>query len=281
MWTRAELKERAKTAFMKNYWVCVAAAFILSLLVGGSSGGSSSGSSIDLSEDSSIMSMFEDDSDDIFEDDYEWEDDYDDSYSVENDDEAMAIFGIVGIVVIVIVLIVVVIAAVFGIFVSNVIEVGGCSFFTKNATNDNVSLKELFSGFMNGNYMKNVSVQFFRGLYTFLWSLLFVIPGIVKSYEYMMIPYILADNPNISREDAFALSKRMMDGHKWDTFVLGLSFIGWGFVAAISCGMAGIFYVEPYMQATYAELYLKLKSNVMPSQPVDYYANPWDNAQVY
>ena len=69
MWTRAELKERAKAAFMKNYWVCVAAAFILSLLVGGSSGGSSSGSSIDLSEDGSIMSMFEDDSDDIFDDD--------------------------------------------------------------------------------------------------------------------------------------------------------------------------------------------------------------------
>ncbi len=276
MWTRAELKERAKAAFMKNYWVCVAAAFILSLLVGGSSGGSSSGSSIDTSEDSSIMSMFEDDSDDIFDDDY----DDDDSYSVEADD-AGAIFGIVGIVVVGILLVVIVIAAVFGIFVSNVVEVGGCSFFTKNATSENTSLKELFSGFMNGNYMKNVSVQFFRGLYTFLWSLLFIIPGIVKSYEYMMIPYILADNPNISKEDAFALSKRMMDGHKWNTFVLELSFIGWAFVTVISCGMAGIFYVEPYMQATYAELYLKLKSNVMPSQPVDYYANPWDNAQVY
>lgn len=274
MWTRAELKERAKAAFMKNYWVCVAAAFILSLLVSGSSGGSSSGSSIDKSEDSSITSIFEDDSDDIF------DDDYDNSYSVEADD-ATAILGIVGIVVIGILLVVIVIAAIFGIFVSNVVEVGGCSFFTKNATNENTSLKELFSGFMNGNYMKNVSVQFFRGLYTFLWSLLFIIPGIVKSYEYMMIPYILADNPNISKEDAFALSKRMMDGHKWNTFVLELSFIGWNILAAVFCGIPGIFYVEPYMQATYAELYLKLKSNVMPSQPVDYYANPWDNAQVY
>ncbi len=294
MWTRAELKERAKAAFKRNYWICVAAAFILSLLVGSSSGGSSGGSSsgtgvsddtdsFGIMSDGGIMSDFEN----LFEDedfDYSVEEDEDGNLfydDIEEDEDFLTFMGIAGLVFVVIMLVVLVIAVVFSIFVGNVVEVGGCRFFTLNAGMDGVSLKELFSGFCNGNYLKNVSVQFFRGLYTTLWTLLFVIPGIVKSYEYRMIPYILADNPNVSKEEAFALSKRMMDGNKWNTFVLDLSFIGWSILSGFTCGILGLFYVDPYIRATDAELYLKLKSYVMPAQSVTYDTAAWDNAQVY
>lgn len=90
-------------------------------------------------------------------------------------------------------------------------------------------------------------------------SLLFIIPGIIKSYEYRMVAYILADQPELTRKEAFELSRKMMNGNKWNAFVLDLSFIGWGFLTAITFGILGIFYVNPYIQHTNAALYLKLK----------------------
>ncbi len=288
MWTRAELKERAKEAFRRNYWICVVAGLLLSLLAGGNT--SSSGSSSVSDEDLDTLFNFEETSDDISGDSgfnirydeetgeaYFYEYDDEDPFA-EEDDDFSNILGIAGAVFAVIMLVVLVIAVVYAVFVGSVIEVGGCRFFTVNASQD-ANIKEIFSGFTGGNYMRNVSVQFFRSLYTFLWSLLFIIPGIVKGYEYLMIPYILADNPNISKEEAFALSKRMMDGHKWDTFVLDLSFIGWAFLSSITCGIVGLFWVDPYMRATYAELYLKLKSNIMPVQTIETNQYGFDGAE--
>ena len=101
--------------------------------------------------------------------------------------------------------------------------------------------------------------MFLRDLFIGLWSLLFIIPGIIKSYEYRMVAYILADQPELTRKEAFELSRKMMNGNKWNAFVLDLSFIGWGFLAAITFGILGVFYVNPYIQHTDAALYLKLK----------------------
>ena len=92
--------------------------------------------------------------------------------------------------------------------------------------------------------------------------MLFVIPGIIKGYEYRMVSYILADQPELSRKEAFQLSKQMMKGQKWNAFVLDLSFIGWYLLCLVTCGIAGIFYVYPYVFATDAELYLALKRYV-------------------
>ena len=89
--------------------------------------------------------------------------------------------------------------------------------------------------------------------------MLFLVPGIIKSYEYRMIPYILADNPTISYEEAFALSKKMMTGNKWDAFVLDLSFIGWRILGGLTCGILSLFYVNPYQYQTNAALYEALK----------------------
>ena len=103
--------------------------------------------------------------------------------------------------------------------------------------------------------------MFFRDLYTLLWSLLFIIPGIVKAYEYRMIPYILADNPDMDKDEAFTRSREMMTGQKWKTFVLDLSFIGWNILSLLTIGLLGIFYVGPYKRATRAALYDTLKND--------------------
>ena len=92
-----------------------------------------------------------------------------------------------------------------------------------------------------------------------LWSMLFYIPGIVKSIAYSMAPYILADNPNLTARQALTISKQITKGHKWELFVLQLSFIGWHFVGMLTFGLAYI-WIIPYMSTTTAHFYNYLKS---------------------
>ena len=112
-----------------------------------------------------------------------------------------------------------------------------------------------------------------------MWSLLFIIPGVIKGYEYRMIPYLLAENPALSKKEAFALSKQMMDGEKFNAWVLDLSFIGWNILSAFTCCILAIFYVAPYQNLTNAQLYavLKQKINYNQSNPYDSYTqNTYD-----
>lgn len=115
---------------------------------------------------------------------------------------------------------------------------------------------DAFSGF--DDFWSAFKVTFLVGLFTFLWSLLFVIPGIIKSFSYSMSTYILAENKGKPALECINESKAMTEGHKMDLFVLGLSFIGWGFLCCITLGIAGI-WVTPYMQATYTNAYNSLK----------------------
>ena len=78
-----------------------------------------------------------------------------------------------------------------------------------------------------------------------------------------MIPYILAEYPDMEWRDVFATSKRMMDGEKWNAFVLDLSFLGWQLLSIITCGLVGIFYVNPYKGLTDAALYMALREKIM------------------
>lgn len=148
---------------------------------------------------------------------------------------------------------------VYVIFIGNVIRVGKNSYYIKNH-NENPALGEIFSAF-KGNYINVVKIMLIMNIKVILWSLLFVIPGIIKELEYSMIPYILAENPNISTSEAFAQSKQMTTGQKMDLFVLGLSFLGWLILGAICCGI-GTLFVNPYIEATYAEVYYDLKQNL-------------------
>ena len=96
-------------------------------------------------------------------------------------------------------------------------------------------------------------------LFTFLWSLLFIIPGIIKAIAYSMTPFILADREDVDAKDALVLSMEMTNGYKAEIFVLMLSFIGWWILSALTFGILAIFYTGPYMSASLAGIYEELK----------------------
>lgn len=257
MWTRQELKERGKTALHRNYWIVVLATLVVTALTGGFSNAAGNGS---LQEGSNV--------------------------TIGNGDASAAVvqtmfsfFGVAGDMIyknligpvragmyasFLLSLLVIAISAglLFKIFVGNLFEVGGCRFYEENSEHK-TRIALIVDGFLNGAYLRNVVTIFLRDLYTVLWTLCLIIPGIVKSYEYKMIPYILAENSQISRKRAFEISKNMMDGEKWNAFVLDLSFIGWNLLSAITFGIVGVLYVNPYANTTWAEFYKVMRQNAL------------------
>jgi hypothetical protein len=270
MWNRANLKARAKYSFKRNYWKCVLISTLLTLIVGGSSfvGSGTSSSTItdrlSSKEDTKISETpaGEDDANAGEEKDYEaWKTEAQAQWSeleTELGESGMVAFCIAFVIAMVIgSMLVLALFIVLEVFVFNPIEVGGDRFFLHNL---NAPAQVGNVGYAFDNNYKNIAkTMFFRDLYTILWTLPFVIPGIVKSYEYQMIPYLLAEYPYMTKEQAFAESKRMMHGQKWRAFVLDLSFLGWNILSALTLGILGIFYVQPYMNATGAALYEALR----------------------
>ena len=118
-------------------------------------------------------------------------------------------------------------------------------------------MKEIFK---RKNWSNVAVIMFFKSFYNFLWYLT-IIGGIIKTYEYRMIPYLLAKNPDMNKKEAFARSKQMMKGNKWKTFILDLSFILWEILSTVTFGLLDILYVNPYKIATSVELYKTLKEN--------------------
>lgn len=139
----------------------------------------------------------------------------------------------------------------------NPLSVGGRRFFYRNIKED-AQVKELCYTFDYG-YKNSVKVLFFRDLYLFLWTLLLIVPGLIKSYEYRLIPYLLAENPQMDQEQVFAASKRMMQGNKWKAFLMDLSFLGWRILSVLTLGILGIFYVDPYYHQADAMMYDAIK----------------------
>lgn len=148
-------------------------------------------------------------------------------------------------------------AFVLRVFVLNPIHVGCMKWFLRNRAEDKPKMRAVVEVFSEG-YIRVVAIMFLRDLYTFLWALLLIIPGIIKSYEYRMIPYLLAENPNLTVSEAFGMTKKIMDRNKMDTFVLDLSFLPWALLAAMTCGILSVVYVAPYMALTNTELYVCL-----------------------
>lgn len=151
-----------------------------------------------------------------------------------------------------------VIAVLFMIFIANPLIVGGKKYFINAKNGNDAKIRNLIDVFKK-DYWLNISIiMLFKLIYNMLWYLT-IIGGIIKSYEYRMIPYILAEDPKIKRREAFLKSKKMMKGKKWNTFVLDLSFIGWNIVSVVFFGIPGLLWVNPYYAATNAELYEELK----------------------
>lgn len=150
--------------------------------------------------------------------------------------------------------VVILIVLVAKVFVGNLLKMGGYRFFILNQTAQ-PGIGTLLDGFRSGHYVNIVLTMFLRDLFTTLWSLLLVVPGIVKHYEYLMVPYIIAENPAMDYKEAFQINKQMMDGEKMEAFIMDLSFLGWYLLSAVTCGLLAIFYVNPYVQASFAEMY--------------------------
>ena len=308
-WDRKVLKERGKAAFKRSYWKSVFAAFFLAAaaMSFSSSGGnigalSSAGTSSDYTTESSGYDTYD------YGSGYSYSYGYGTGYSPSDgkgvistasshsssdysmQDEmpqeaaATVLAAFAGVLVIAIA-----VGIALSVFILLPIEVGGRRYFTSNLSRP-ARAQELLWAF-DSNYMNIVKVMFLRDLKILGWTLLFIVPGIVKSYEYRMIPYLIAENPALTSEEVTAESRKMMDGNKWGAFVLDLSFIGWDILSAMTLGLVGVFYSNPYHYSTTSALFEVLRygdspspvlpeSSELPESPVPPTSSPYAAAPV-
>ena len=231
MWTRKDLKTQAKGFFKKNYWTSVFTSIMMGLL------GAGGGVTYRFSNSSSTAEDF--------------------SELLSNPESSQYIrYMLVGIAVFIVA------AILLNIFLTNVIKVGGAYFHLhcRRANEEDVpSCKDVFWGFGNGHYGNTVKIIFLRNLFVSLWSLLFIIPGIIKAYQYAVVEYVVSEDPSIGYREALDKSREMMEGNKWKLFVLDLSFILWNLLNVLTLGILGVFWLNPYMQHTHAAFYAAIK----------------------
>lgn len=267
MWIRSELKERGKISFKRFYWKSVLVCFICLLL----SGGIGSGVSNRISDTytSTINNNYEDDytdweyyDEDEYVDEYYYDDEIDQEFNNVLESFESIFMGGFFVLFIGIIIVAALIGFVIKLLIVYPIEIGKNNFFM-GIREEEKTLDSLIFVYKSGQLKNTIITMFMKGLFQTLWTLLFIIPGIIKAYEYRMIPYILSENPEISRKRAFEISKQMMKGNKWNTFVLDLSFLGWQILSGLTIGILGIFYVNPYVQGTNAELYAYLREDAL------------------
>ena len=150
-------------------------------------------------------------------------------------------------------------------FVSNVLRVGQCRFLLENRSYTQSKIGRLLFPWRVKRGKKTAFTMFKMSFFIFLWDLT-VIGGIIKRYSYKMIPYILAENPDIGHREAFILSRRMMRGNKWRAFVLDWSFIGWHILNIFTLGILNHVWTIPYTETVYAELYTALRREAKEKQ---------------
>ena len=225
MWTSSLLKQNAWNTLKPYYWAAFGAEFIFAVIVG-----------IGSYAASIIPSMFM-----VF---------------IGDEDSAGYYIGLI----MMYLLMVAISIAVYG-FLMGVMETGKSRYFYQ-ARNGNSDFGNMFWAFQGGRYMKVVKIMFWRYLEIMLWSLLFYIPGIIKMYEYILVPYLLAENPDLSKGRAFQISKQTMDGEKMNLFFFQLSFIGWYLLGVIACGF-GVYFVLPYYDAAMTEFYACMRAKML------------------
>lgn len=150
------------------------------------------------------------------------------------------------------------IGLIFGIaffILGSIVSVGYAKFNLNLIDGANAEVTNLFAYFKF--WKTTVVANLLRSLYIFLWSLLCFIPGIIASYSYAMVPYIMADEPELTAREACEKSKQMMDGNRMRLFCLTFSFIGWSFLCAITCGI-GYIVLTPYIEAAVADFYREI-----------------------
>ena len=274
MWTRKELKQRAKDALKRNYWRTVLVAFLAVMLGGGfpavaSAGGGGTTESgkqqiktaavtddmeipIYENEAETADGIADEDNADAIEENMNMEEQETNSTSIA---DAFVVGGLIAVIVIV-ALFVFAFAYALAALLYNPFYTGVCRFMLKSV-DDRAEVKEAAYGF-DHSYKNVVKTMFHADLRVLAWSLLFIIPGIYKKYQYRMVAYILAEHPDMDYREALQQSRDIMNGEKWHTFVLDLSFIPWRMLGMITCGIVGVLYVNPYIYLTNAALYREL-----------------------
>ncbi|MBO4989355.1 MAG: DUF975 family protein [Clostridia bacterium] len=144
------------------------------------------------------------------------------------------------------------------IVLTGVMNYGHAYVYLKNARDgEQMEIGDVFKGF-NSDFGDLFLLGFMQSLFIALWSILLVVPGIVKSYSYAMAYYLKVDHPEMNWKDCITESRNLMQGHKWELFVLDLSFIGWYIVGALCLGV-GTLWVSPYHNSARALFYESIK----------------------
>ena len=136
-----------------------------------------------------------------------------------------------------------------------VLQLGYARFLLKQHDGKTLDFNDLFSQF--DRFGTGFAQDFLRTLYTFLWSLLLIVPGIIAALSYAMTPFILEEHPELTASEAIARSKTLMDGHKMDLFILNLTFLGWDILCALTANIGNLF-LNPYKNAAYAVFYREI-----------------------
>ena len=269
MWTRKSVKQKGKKAFFGSFWKCVLVAIILCIAVGTASTGASYVYSIPSSfsnmvgsrssdEDRSNNSSITYTDDDGTSHKVTFDVDLTDPASIDQEDVNILIgLFAVGAVIYVVIM---AFALAFKYFLMIPFDYGCRKFFRKNL-DEPAKLSNIVYVF-DSHYKNIVKTAFLTDLFIWLWSLLFIVPGIIKAYSYRLVPYIMSENPDINFRDAQAESARLMKGNKWKSFVLDLSFIGWDILTLMTWGFLEIFFVGPYKASTDAALYESIKYGI-------------------
>ena len=236
MWIRQDLKAKAKIAFKANYWKCVLVAFLAMIMQGTASTSGSKQTTEDIINGDGI-------------------------HFDPGTFSPVAVLAIIGGSFLLVLLVIAI-----DILLINPLIVGCDNFFLNNRRDSETGVGAIAFGF-NTNYLNVVKVKFMTDLFIALWTLCLIVPGIIKYYEYRMVSYILAENPDVDYKTAQQMSRQLMDGHKMAAFWLDLSFIGWYILGGLTWNLVNLFWTFPYVQATNAELYIALahpaESNVI------------------
>ena len=234
MWTRKLLKTNAKQAlqgrYWRSFWICLVLSF-----VGLGSAGANSGTAARQAVDTATGGTTA----------YDIVDRIPDSMM-----GALLVGMFIGSVM----------ALCWAIFVVYPLNVGRCRYFMESRQSL-TPVSTVVSTFRRP-YGNPIVVQLLTNLKIILGYILLIVPGVYWSYCYALVPYLLAENPYMTATRAMELSKEMMEGEKWNYFVLQLSFFGWLILCAFTLGIGG-FFLEPYMQATYAEFYAAMRSKAL------------------
>lgn len=283
MWNRKELKEKAKNVIKNNYWTAVIVCFILMMFTGefGSVtvGTRENGESLDPNYVENRVSTFfnKEERENLIRQRYQLNNIPEQAINAIRANlnniiksekyifkiwDAIKLFYLEKPQIGIALCVGAIIACAFIIFISEPLTVGGKKYFLKARENKETRISTILDVYKNKNWFHIAGIMFLKNLYNLLWFLT-IIGGFIKTYEYRMIPYILAQNPKVSKKEAFDLSKQMMKGNKWKAFVLDMSFFLWNLLSVLTFGLLGILYVNPYNLATNTELYIVLKEKAI------------------